>query len=394
MKTHVEAERGRQHVAARGASSGRAAARTSRAPLASNRPLAMAQLQAMADDFAARPQTGRATVREVVQRAAAGGIGGAITGAAIGFAAGGPVGLLAGAIGGALLGHIGEEVVTRRSRKRRIANRMHFVWLGGRIPDVRRDNILLWRHALPGDAVVRVWVDDHSQAASADIIGVLTAAHVQIVNIGLLAQRDARVRTATERLPTTHDDGRVNPPATGALSDIVRLAALQAEGGTYMDSDNRPIGAESADLVGGDAPAGVRLGSIGGVMSNDAISAAPDNPFIEQYLAAASANLTPARASVILHGGIAARDEVMRTTGPEALASIPLPEGEELLAIAAAYPGAFGAGAIPAQLTTAVFRNLYGYRELMDDDSRAQVEAYAARIGMGGFQREQGNAWL
>ncbi|MEP0265420.1 glycosyltransferase [Dokdonia sp.] len=273
-----------------------------------------------------------------------------------------------------------------------INQRMHFVWLGGRLPDERRNNIILWRQAMGEGTTLRLWVDDNSQAASADQIEALGEHNVQIANINTLGDDDPRIADATNKLPTVNDAGAVNPPATGALSDIVRLAALQAEGGTYMDSDNLPTEG-SAGLVGGEAPAGFKLGNINGVMSNDAISATPDSPFIEQYLASASANLTDEQAQIILDGGNAARDAVMNTTGPEALARLPLPNAGPILEVAARYPGAFAQ--VPEdQITISDLRNLQAYQEIMTPEDREIINAYRNRIGMTDFQREQGNAWL
>jgi hypothetical protein len=159
-----------------------------------------------------------------------------------------------------------------------------------------------------------------------------------------------------------------------------------------MDSDNLPT-EHSAELVGGQAPAGFRLGCAGGVMSNDAISAQPDNAFIASYLQAACDNLTDEQALIILGGGNPSIDAVMNTTGPEALARLPLPDAGPMLEIAARYPGAFGQ--VPSdRLTIDDLRNLQGYSQLMTPPDRDAIVAYVNRIGMTAFQREQGNAWM
>lgn len=287
-----------------------------------------------------------------------------------------------------LLGAEEEEVVGPP-----VASRIHFVWLGGRVPDQRRDNILRWCAAMGTGTVIRLWMDASSIAASSEQIELLRNANVQIVNISTLAEVDERIATAVARLPTVNESGRVNPPATGALSDIIRLAALLSEGGTYMDSDNLPT-SHSRELVGGQTPFGFRLGNSNGTMSNDAISAQPNNAFIERYLQDACDSLTVEQALIILSGNREdSIDAVMNSTGPRRLATLALPESDRMLTIVARYPHIFGT--VPEGIFS-ITHIMYIRNSIfsLEPEDRNAFNAYLNRIGMTAFQREQGNAWL
>jgi hypothetical protein len=266
--------------------------------------------------------------------AGAGGVAGAamlgaglLTGGTTLAAAGG-VGLLASGIYG---GYRALQARRERSYQRRqqqpMPNDMHFVWLGGKVPPERQQNMVEWGRR--ADRVQpNLWLDESSAEASADDLDALRHRGVRIRRVSELEERGGRFERARRLLPTVDERG-VNPAAAGALSDIARLEILHRHGGHYMDSDNAPgeNAARFADMTG---PMGFRLGwgshNRQLTFSNDAMSANPGNRYIGRYLDAVHRNLTPQAA-----GDIRSRERarvergVMTTTGPEAMKHVPFP---------------------------------------------------------------------
>ncbi len=258
--------------------------------------------------------------------AAAGLLGGVGMGAGLGYllALSNPVTALAAlglGVGGALLGHA-------MTRTPKIPKLMHFVWLGGKVPSARIENILSWVEAAEG-VTVNLWLDDNAADATGGDLGQLESGGVAIRNISELYGESERLEEAAGQLPTVDDKG-VNPGAAGALSDIVRLEILHKEGGTYMDSDNTP-GDNAGEFADMDAPLGVRLGwaklEHSEAFSNDAISAVPGNEYIANYREHVYGKMQDkeSRDAIVSRDSKKVKNSVMNTTGPEAMAEVPLP---------------------------------------------------------------------
>ncbi|WP_084386940.1 MULTISPECIES: TcdA/TcdB catalytic glycosyltransferase domain-containing protein [unclassified Anabaena] len=260
---------------------------------------------------------------------------GALLGAIIGGGLGalgflmGPLGAITtpvgATLGAAIGGYIGHKTGNTSPA---IPNNMHFVWLGGRVPEERQKNIQQWVQAVPG-VRINLWLDENSQQATSEDLDNLKQQGVTIRLVSELYNRSDRLQKVAKGLPTVDEEG-VNVGATGALSDIVRLEILKIEGGTYMDSDNKP-GENAAKFKDMTAPLGVRLGwgklNWSEAFSNDAISAAANNEYIQQYLELVYKKVKneEKRQQILSRDPKSVKEAVMNATGPDAMAQVSLP---------------------------------------------------------------------
>ena len=335
--------------------------------------------------------------------------------AAVGLGIANPLALAAMIGVPALLGAVGLHRATGPDKKSwdrndtAIPDLMHFVWLGGRVPPERQQNMISWVRAARG-VQVNLWVDANAERATAGDLESLRRAGIRIRRVRELTERSDRLRELQDRLPTV-DDGGVNGGAAGALSDVVRLEVLSGEGGTYMDSDNTP-GTHANSFAGMTAPMGVRLGwgELEGDenFSNDAISAAPGNEFIRKYLAKSYENLTPRTVGMIRSQNKEdVKAGVMESTGPHAMRGVPLPVGDEhmrrLKDELVDVPKLSELTALdPAELTEVNIgtfgRNRQGYKETRGAKGRfspAMTRVFEAMsFGKDMFTRASDNSWL
>lgn len=281
-----------------------------------------------------------------------------------------------------------------------IPKTMHFIWLGGRVPDVRQTNIKAWKQAVGDGVAVKLWLDDNSQAASADSLAALKASGIEIHNIASMITPDRpEFQGAVTGLPTRGAE-KVNPGAAGALSDVARLEILKAEGGTYMDSDNTP-GPQAAQFGNMNAPLGFRLGwarlENKEAFSNDAISAAPQNEFVQQYLIAVYNNLAKeGRLEAILSNDPKhVKPAVMQTTGPEAMMHVQFPvQGGQKAALEQEIDSSLG-GDMPPDIkavTIRSFTNILGIKGALGQKMTQLFQDMAFDSSM--FTRASDNAWV
>lgn len=221
-------------------------------------------------------------------------------------------------------------------------NKMHFIWLGGSFPREREPVIEAWQRQTR--VQIHFWLDQNAAEANADRISGFAARGWVIRPIGTLALGNDRLTQAIHDLPTKKD-GQVNGFAAAALSDILRLEILNAEGGTYMDSDNPPKGDTGTEFGNMSLPQGVRIGWTKTGLSNDALTALPGNQFIRNYLDQVYTNLGKDGVKEMINNMSVAkeerRDKVMQTTGPHAMASVPLGMGETLPTVRDAHTAGF-----------------------------------------------------
>ncbi|UHA73453.1 eCIS core domain-containing protein [Paenibacillus sp. 481] len=280
--------------------------------------------------------TNEAPVQMTKSGAAGGGLFGMGLGLGLGYLASlsNPVtalAMLALGAGGALVGNkLTEPAETTAPPTPIVPSLMHFVWLGGRLPAEREQNIITWSYQA-SHVTVNLWLDEHSERVTN--VSELQRHGIEIRNTSELYDSAEELEATANKLPTYHG-GRVNPAAAGALSDVVRLEILYKEGGTYMDSDNTP-GAEATSFAGMDAPLGVRLGwaqlEHSKAFSNDAISAVPGNKYIDDYRKHVYGKLADDDqvANILSGNRELVKAAVMNTTGPEAMAEVALPFSDQ-----------------------------------------------------------------
>jgi hypothetical protein len=277
-----------------------------------------------------------------------------------------------------------------------IPNDMHFIWLGGQLPEARRDNILNWQKSAKG-VTPHLWVDSNSAAASARDLEGLRKAGVRVRDVGELDKRSDRFAKARDQLPTADGKG-VNGGAAAAVSDLARLEILRHEGGHYMDSDNTP-GPQAHRFADMRSETGLRLGfspiEVGNspTFSNDAMSAAPGNEFVESYLDESYGRLNEQSAAKITsRDPDKVKTSVMSTTGPEAMAAVPLPVSKaEVASVAdelkADYPDTDRVDVRTFPRSRAMKEDI-GYHPTV----RTLLERFG--YGRGLFHRGLGNSWV
>jgi hypothetical protein len=276
-----------------------------------------------------------------------------------------------------------------------IPSSMHFIWLGGQLPKERMANIQDWQGKTKG-VKHNLWVDSNSAEASSEHLETLRKTGVNIRHIDELNESE-RFARARQQLPTRDERG-VNGGAAAAVSDLARLEILNREGGHYMDSDNTP-GPQAGRFANMRTETGLRLGfspiekGNAPTFSNDAMSAMPGERFIRGYLDHSYEQLNERSIA-----GITSRDPeqvktaVMSTTGPEAMAAVPLPvRQDEVTSVAgeleSAYPDTDRVDIRTFSRSNAMNENM-GYHPT--------VKTLLNRFGYGRglFNRGLGNSWV
>lgn len=334
-----------------------------------------------------------------------------LTGAGLGL---GAAGLVAGGILGSvpLLAAGGTAMALSalygrsqyKKAQEEIPNKMHYVWLGGKLPEERQKSIEQWGESAEG-VERNLWTDEGSSEASAESLEQLRKSGVKIRSLSEL-EGSKRFKSARRKLPTVDEEG-VNPGAAGALSDVARLEILNQEGGHYMDSDNYS-GKNASSFRDMTAPLGFRLGWAKHegeeTFSNDAMSAVPGNKFINDYMDTVYSNLEDEEAvqDILSRDRKRVTTSVMKTTGPQAMRTVPLPISKGTATTVRKEMGDFAESkGVPVLedekegVDISHFQQhnliLSGFNKKMSGKSSELFDQIAYRDS---FQRGFGNAWV
>lgn len=153
---------------------------------------------------------------------------------------------------------------------------MHFIWVGGPIPDDYSRNIQQWQEQNP-EYEVNLWIDTGATKED-QIPNALQSAEATGARVRNLADSDKNLLNGAKNARFYNEEVVGQNANYAAASDILRLEILKREGGIYVDTDLPP-------------KEGIHLGQIEaqeGFMkppqSNDFICAVPESEVVNALL--------------------------------------------------------------------------------------------------------------
>lgn len=135
-----------------------------------------------------------------------------------------------------------------------VPKKMHFIWIGGPIPQIFADNIKKWKEKNP-DYEVHLWIDTAASNPN-QIDAVEKAANDAVADIGgeihnLSEPKHPYFDAQSKNMNYYNDEITGESRNLAAASDILRMEILFREGGVYIDTDlppNKPLGDIHAPL--------------------------------------------------------------------------------------------------------------------------------------------------
>ncbi|WP_027720870.1 TcdA/TcdB catalytic glycosyltransferase domain-containing protein [Maridesulfovibrio zosterae] len=145
-----------------------------------------------------------------------------------------------------------------------IPNKIHFIWVGNEVPNPQARNLAKWAMENPQYEGVWLWTNTSNIERNADIIANILREYPNVERVTALTdiigvkklivfRNDTRnlIAINIRSISTLHALG--NPSHLyeelthwknyGAVSDIIRIWALHAKGGIYLDFDTYSTGA-------------------------------------------------------------------------------------------------------------------------------------------------------
>lgn len=155
---------------------------------------------------------------------------------------------------------------------------IHFVWVGGPIPDKYVENIKHWMAKNP-DYTAKLWIDTAATAPEkiAEAISKATIPNIVMCNLNRPSDDKKDQWLSPSPLLSFYQDEVTGKDANyAAACDLIRLKILGDEGGIYIDVDTLP-GEEPLGKIVLDEKTGFRKPP---GATNDVLAALPNSPFI------------------------------------------------------------------------------------------------------------------